>query len=74
MIQTGGLGALLTLSPAPWYPAYAGRTLAFGLAPLEDQQLGGLVMWIPAGFAYVACGMATAADRLRRPSPLDHAR
>ena len=72
MIHTGALGALLTLSPVAWYPSYAGRTLAFGLDPLEDQQLGGLVMWIPAGFAYVACGLATAAQWLQRPDRLGH--
>ena len=66
MVHTGALGALLTLSSVPWYPSYAGRTLAFGLDPLEDQQLGGLVMWIPAGAAYVACGLATAARWLQR--------
>ena len=65
MIHTGALGALLTLSPVAWYPAYATRTLVFGLDPLEDQQLGGLVMWIPAGTAYVACGLATAARWLQ---------
>ena len=74
MIHTGALGALLTLSPVAWYPAYATRALAFGLDPLEDQQLGGLIMWIPAGTAYVACGLATAArwlqrqERLQRPA------
>ena len=73
MIHTGALGALLTLSPVAWYPSYAGRTLAFGLDPLEDQQLGGLVMWIPAGFAYVACGLATAAQWLQRHDRLGHA-
>ena len=51
MIHTGALGALLTLSPVAWYPAYAGRTLAFSLDPLEDQQFVGLVMRIPAGAA-----------------------
>ena len=66
MIHTGALGALLTLSPVAWYPAYATRTLAFGLDPLEDQQLGGLIMWIPAGTAYIACGLATAARWLQR--------
>jgi cytochrome c oxidase assembly factor CtaG len=72
MIHTAALGALLALSPVAWYPTYADRTIAFGLDPLEDQQLGGFVMWIPAGFAYVACGLATAArwllrdDRARR--------
>jgi len=73
MIHTGALGALLTLSPVPWYPSYASRTLAFGLDPLEDQQLGGLVMWIPAGFAYVACGLATVARWLQRDERLGHA-
>jgi cytochrome c oxidase assembly factor CtaG len=74
MIHTAGLGALLALSPIAWYPTYAGRTIAFGLDPLEDQQLGGLIMWVPAGFAYVACGLATAwhwlqrSDRVRAPA------
>jgi cytochrome c oxidase assembly factor CtaG len=69
MVHTGALGALLTLSPVAWYPAYAGTTLAFGLDPLEDQQLGGLVMWIPAGLAYVACGLASALQWLDREPP-----
>ena len=73
MIHTGALGALLTLSPVPWYPTYAPRTLAFGLDPLEDQQLGGLIMWIPAGAAYIACGLATAARWLQRHERLEPA-
>jgi len=73
MIHTGALGALLALSPVAWYPTYADRTLAFGLDPLEDQQLGGLVMWIPAGFAYVACGLATASRWLLRNDRVRHA-
>jgi putative membrane protein len=48
------LGALLTFSPRAWYPAYAATTAAWGLTPLEDQQLGGLVMWVPAGLVYIA--------------------
>jgi hypothetical protein len=31
------------------------------LAGLEDQQLGGLVMWVPASLVYVICGLAIAA-------------
>lgn len=73
MIHTSALGALLALSPVAWYPSYGGGTLAFGLDPLEDQQLGGLVMWIPAGFAYVACGLATAAQWLQRQDRVGHA-
>jgi putative membrane protein len=65
MVHTAALGALLTLSPALWYPAYASTSLAFELDPLEDQQLGGLVMWVPAGMAYLTVGLALAARWLR---------
>jgi cytochrome c oxidase assembly factor CtaG len=49
------LGALLTLLPSPRYAAY--QTASFGLTPLEDQQLAGLVMWVPAGVVYVGLGL-----------------
>jgi putative membrane protein len=59
MLHTGALGMLLTFAASPWYAAYtAGGTERFGLNALEDQQLGGLVMWIPAGLAYLAAGLA----------------
>ena len=45
------LGAFLVFSPDPWYEAYQGRDLALGLSPLADQQLGGLVMWVPGSLA-----------------------
>jgi putative membrane protein len=61
MVHTGALGALLTLSPVAWYPSYAASAPAFGLDALEDQQLGGLVMWVPAGLVYVVCGLVLAA-------------
>lgn len=60
-IHTGILGALLTFSPRAWYSAYAGRTEAWGLTLLEDQQLGGLIMWVPAGFVFLIAGLALAA-------------
>lgn len=60
MVHTGALGALLTLSPVIWYPSYQASASALGIDPLEDQQLGGLVMWVPAGLAYVAAGLALA--------------
>jgi putative membrane protein len=66
MVHTGALGAILTLSRAPWYPGYADTTLQFGLTPLEDQQIGGLVMWVPSGFVYIACGLAVAVRLLDR--------
>jgi putative membrane protein len=48
-VHTSVLGALLTFSGRPWYPPYALTAPAWGLTALEDQQLGGLIMWIPAG-------------------------
>ncbi len=60
-VYTGVLGALLTLAPTAWYPAYHTTVQAFGLSPLEDQQLGGLVMWIPAGLVYVLIGVVIGA-------------
>lgn len=49
---SGALGALLTFAPAPIY-AYGPGTAAWGLTALDDQQLAGLIMWIPAGAIYV---------------------
>jgi uncharacterized protein YjeT (DUF2065 family) len=42
-----------------------GLTSSSGLTPLEDQQLGGLIMWIPAGLVYVIAGLALFAGWLR---------
>jgi putative membrane protein len=67
MLHTGALGALLTLAPTPWYPAYAVSSGALGLDPVEDQQLGGLVMWVPGGMAYFLAGLAAAARLLSSP-------
>lgn len=71
MLHTGGLGALLTFAPTPWYAHYFVTTSAYGLSPLEDQQLGGLVMWVPGGLAYLVAGLALVARWLApasRPS------
>jgi putative membrane protein len=66
MAHTGALGALLTWSDLVWYPSYIGTGEAFGLAALEDQQLGGLIMWVPGGLAYLIAGLALAASWLAR--------
>lgn len=63
-IHTGILGALLTFSSHAWYSVYAGKAVAWGLTPLEDQQLGGLIMWVPAGFLFVLAGVFAAARAL----------
>jgi putative membrane protein len=57
-LHTSILGAWLTFAPAVWYPLYSQTTEPWGLTPLEDQQLGGLIMWVPAGLTYLAAGLA----------------
>ena len=63
--HSGALGALLTFAPFPWYPAYATTAASWGFTPLEDQQLGGLLMWVPGGVLYLIAGLALSAEWLR---------
>jgi cytochrome c oxidase assembly factor CtaG len=55
MIHAGALAALLTFAPAPLY----------ALTALGEQQLGGLIMWVPAGYAMLAAALV-AFHRLLR--------
>lgn len=71
MIHSGALGALLTFAPHPWYSHYTGSA---SLTALEDQQLGGLVMWVPGGLSYLAAGLAIVGSWLARDHPLSRAR
>jgi putative membrane protein len=59
MLHTSALGALLTLASSPWYARYG----------LEDQQLGGLVMWVPGGTAYIVAALMIVARLLRPATP-----
>jgi putative membrane protein len=64
-IHSGALGALITFAGSLWYPAYEKTTQSWGLTPMEDQQLGGLIMWVPAGLVYVFAGLMLFAGWLR---------
>jgi len=55
--QCTGLGALITLSSRPWYPSYGS---------LDDQVLAGVLMWVPAGFAYLAYALWLLGAWLRQ--------
>lgn len=57
IVQMGLLGALLTFAPDPLYAPHLSTTQAFGLTPLADQQLGGLIMWVPAALPYLAAAL-----------------
>ncbi|WP_235937823.1 cytochrome c oxidase assembly protein [Pseudoroseicyclus tamaricis] len=55
--QMGMLGALLTFAPQQLYAAHVIAPFLWGITPLADQQLGGLIMWVPAGIPYaIAAG------------------
>jgi putative membrane protein len=60
-VHSSVLGALLTFAQNVWYPVYDGRTTTWGLTALEDQQLGGLIMWVPSGAVFVVIGLALFA-------------
>jgi cytochrome c oxidase assembly factor CtaG len=65
-IHTGVLGALLTFAPKPLYATLdSGLRDAFAPSALEDQQLGGLIMWVPGSIVYVAAALLLAAQWLR---------
>ena len=68
MVHTGLLGALLTLAPRVFYPLQTIHAPEFGLTPLEDQQLAGLLMWIPGGAVYLGAGLYLLAKWLGNAS------
>ncbi len=68
MGHTTLLGALLALAPAPWYPLFTGGPEAWGLSPLEDQQLAGLIMWVPMAGVYLLAALARLAKLLAAPA------
>jgi cytochrome c oxidase assembly factor CtaG/cytochrome c2 len=68
-MQSGVLGALITFAGSAWYPAHAEGAALWGLTALEDQQLAGLVMWVPAGLVYVLAAGLLCAAWLERPRP-----
>ena len=65
--QMGALGAFLTFAPRPLYWPHAVSTLPWGLSPVEDQQLGALIMWVPGGIGFAALALAALARALREP-------
>jgi putative membrane protein len=56
------LGALLTFAPRVLYVPYHG---AYGISALEDQQLGGVLMWSLGGFVSLAIVVGLLHELLR---------
>lgn len=73
-------GALMVLAPRPLYPIHAEGAAAYGMTLMQDQQLAGLIMWIPAGAIYIAAAIwlfvrllaesERRSFRVRRAAPL----
>jgi putative membrane protein len=64
-MQSVFLSVLLTFARTPWYSGYAETTAPWGLNPLTDQQLAGVIMWIPAGGIYLVVALALLVAWIR---------
>ncbi|MFP5501148.1 MAG: cytochrome c oxidase assembly protein [Candidatus Sericytochromatia bacterium] len=62
------LGVFMALSPRAWYPFYEGTAPAFRLSALQDQQIAGAIMWMPACALYAVVAAWLFAVWLREPA------
>lgn len=70
MVAMGALGALLTFAHRALYAPHWLTAQRWGLSPLEDQQIAGIVMWAPASLVYLLAAMAILYRFLgARPEP-----
>lgn len=65
-VQMGLLGAIITFAGAPLYAPHFATTAPWGLSPLEDQQLAGLIMWVPSAGLYLGIALFIAHRWLAR--------
>jgi cytochrome c oxidase assembly factor CtaG len=64
-MQSVFLSVLLTFARTPWYSGYAATTAPWGLDPITDQRLAGVIMWIPAGGIYLVVALALLVTWIR---------
>jgi putative membrane protein len=67
-LHSGLLGALLTFARTPLYPLNQGGAPLWGLTPLADQHLAGVIMWGPMGLIYLSMTLVRLAHLLDEPS------
>lgn len=65
-LQMTGLGAWLVFAPRALFSVHVTTTEAWGLSPMQDQQIGGLIMWLPFGFVLAAHLVICVGAFLRR--------
>jgi putative membrane protein len=67
-LQMGILAGLMTFARVPWYAAYGGDASAAGVsAQLADQQIAGLIMWVPGALPYAIIALSLVRRALRSP-------
>jgi putative membrane protein len=74
-MQMSLLGAVLTLAPRALFAVHTATTWPWGLSSLQDQQLGGLIMWVPAGLlftTYAMVGFGVWLSRLEASPRANH--
>jgi putative membrane protein len=78
-VQSTVLGAMLTFAQGQWYRSHLSTVAALGLTPSDDQQLAGLIMWVPGGSVYLTAALGLFAAWLRSgeqpahtPDPAPH--
>jgi putative membrane protein len=67
--QMGLLGAVIVFARGPLYFVHLASTAAWGFSPIADQQLAGLLMWVPAMLPYLGVGLWIAWSGLRPREP-----
>lgn len=66
------LGVFMSLAPSVWYDVYAATTPRWGFTPMEDQQLAGLIMWMPACLVFPASAAFLFGNWLSSLTPERH--
>jgi putative membrane protein len=67
--QMGLLGALIVFASVPLYQVHIASAVSWGFTPIADQQLAGLLMWVPAMLPYLGAGLWLAWSSLRPSEP-----
>ena len=56
-MQMGLLGAVFTLAARPLFLAHLSTSAVWGYTPLQDQQLGGILIWVPGIILFLWVGL-----------------
>ncbi len=69
------LGAAIAFAAVPLYEYYTTVPRIFGISVMEDQMIGGVIMWVPGTMMYLIAALVLGAQHLRmeeKKAPLPH--